>query len=252
MLHVSADTTLAELVRHDERAAAVLERFGLHFCCAGERPLSAAAAEDGAELDAVLAALASLGAPPADLETPMRLTLRELTTRILDQHHKYVREQVPHVMNWLERLVAHHGTTHPELAEIREVFVNVAAGLLRHMLKEEHLLFPYVRDLEDAQANGTGVPANAFSTVLNPIRMMEADHERDVRALAHLRALSHDYAVPPGGCDTYHVCMRALEAFERDLHRHVHLENNVLFPRAIALERQLLDASDNQPGRPCT
>jgi regulator of cell morphogenesis and NO signaling len=241
---VSVDTTLADLVRRDERAAAVLERFGLHFCCGGDRPLAAAAAEDGAALDDVLAALRDLGEPPEDPDAPMRLTIRELTARIVERHHVYVRDQTPIILSWLERLVAHHGAAHPELIEIQRVFAGTAAGLLRHMLKEEHLLFPYVRELETARTSGRVAPANAFGTVLNPIRMMEADHAREGEALAHIRALAHDYAVPAGGCATYRACMDALAGFERDLHQHVHLENNVLFPRAIAIERELADAAE--------
>ena len=117
-----------------------------------------------------------------------------------------------------------------------DLFAAVALEMTSHMAKEEHILFPYMVSLEEASAAGTAAPASPFGTVRNPIRMMEAEHESAGDAMARIRALTSGYAVPPGACTTYRVCLQELEAFERDLHEHVHLENNILFPRALRLE----------------
>jgi regulator of cell morphogenesis and NO signaling len=147
-----------------------------------------------------------------------------------------VRQSVPRIREHLAKVVAAHGSRHPELATIESDFSTTAEELLQHLMKEEGVLFPYVASLAEADAHGGPPPPDMFGTVQNPIRMMEIEHQEAGDNLASIRQLSHDYTAPSDACNTYRLVLEELEAFEKDLHRHVHLENNVLFPRAVELE----------------
>jgi regulator of cell morphogenesis and NO signaling len=236
----TADRTLGELVLDDARAARVFENFGLDFCCNGRRTLREAADAQNVQLESVVSALVALGAPAAEDVAPAEWDdLSVLTRHIVDRHHGYVRSASPALAGWLERLVQRHGERHPELEAMRQTFDELADEMSMHMMKEENILFPYINDLADARARRTRMPPSPFGTVLNPVRVMEADHALVGELMAKLRALSSEFVAPSDGCATYRLCFTELEAFERDLHRHIHLENNVLFPRAIELERNL-------------
>lgn len=155
-----------------------------------------------------------------------------LLDHIVQTHHAYVRGALPRIAACLATLVQTHGRRHPELAQIAARFEALGRELLQHMLKEERVLFPYIREL----ATAPRVAASPFGTVENPIRMMEREHERAGALVCDIRALSGDYTVPSDGCTTYRACYEDLAHFEHDLRRHVHLENDVLFPRALELE----------------
>jgi regulator of cell morphogenesis and NO signaling len=159
-------------------------------------------------------------------------TVDRLVDHIVATHHAYVRSALPRIAASLTTLMEVHGARHPELAQIAARFDGVAQDFLQHMRKEEHVLFPYVRELA---ARGPRRPS-PFGTVENPIRMMEREHEHSDAQMREIRHLANGYVPPPDGCATYRACFDELAQFERDLHRHVHLENNVLFPRAVELE----------------
>jgi regulator of cell morphogenesis and NO signaling len=142
------------------------------------------------------------------------------------------------LVNHTQKVAKVHGEAHPEMREVAHLFHEVADEMTTHMAKEEHILFPYIVALEQAKRANTSTPATPFGTVRNPIRMMEAEHESAGDAMARIRSLTSGYAIPAGACTTYRVCLQELEAFERDLHEHVHLENNILFPRAVELESE--------------
>lgn len=167
----------------------------------------------------------------------VRGDLSSLIGHIVGQHHRYVREHQPILAGWLDKLVTRHGATHPELIEIREVFETLSRELLQHMAKEENILFPYIERLSSATPNGPRASLRSpFGTILNPIRAMEQEHYAADNLLARLRALTGGYQPPEDGCTTYRVCFEGLARFEADLRQHVHLENDVLFPGALALE----------------
>lgn len=233
------DTTLGDIVARDYRAAAVLERFGLDFCCGGRRTLDEACGAKNVSPQQVAAALDELtGSAPSD--APDRSwDAGALITHIVSVHHAYVREALPSITAHLEKLVRAHGERHPELLRIAEHVDNVARDMKTHMFKEEEVLFPYVRALQAAVTHGAPPPPNMFGTVQNPIRMMEIEHAAAGNELEVIRELTNNYTVPADGCTTYRVCFRELEAFDADLRRHVHLENNVLFPKALGLESEL-------------
>lgn len=239
-IHVAAaERSLGELVQEDGRAARVFERFGLDFCCNGRRTLREAADTQHVPLDEIIGALADLGRPAAtDTEPDEWRDLRVLVSHIVGQHHSYVRSVSPAVIAWLDRLVERHGNRHPELEAIRQTFGELAAELAMHMKKEENVLFPYITFLAAGNPDGARMPAGAFGTVLHPIQVMEADHAYAGELSDRLRTLSGGFVAPPDACTTYRLCYAELERFERDLHRHIHLENNVLFPRAIDQEQK--------------
>jgi regulator of cell morphogenesis and NO signaling len=164
--------------------------------------------------------------------------LRGLVRSIVDRHHAYVRRITPVIDGWLEKLVRRHGDRHPELTTVRTTFTWLSEDLIAHMVKEEHILFPYIEALAGAADTGAA-PRAEFGTIANPIGMMEREHQDAGKQLQRLRIATNGYVPPQDGCTTYRLCYEELARFESDLHRHVHLENNVLFPQALELERTL-------------
>jgi regulator of cell morphogenesis and NO signaling len=225
--------TIGDIVANNYQAAAIFERFGLDFCCGGRSSLADACRRREVDLQAVIAELERLGeasgaAPSAD---PV-----ELVDYILSRHHAYVRNAIPAIRTHLTKVVAVHGARHPELAGVSDHFETVSRDLTLHMMKEEQVLFPYICALADAQ--GGSQPPGMFGSVQNPIRMMESEHQAAGDEMGRIRALTSGYQAPENACTTYRLVFEELREFERDLHLHVHLENNVLFPKAIALEAQ--------------
>jgi regulator of cell morphogenesis and NO signaling len=153
-----------------------------------------------------------------------------------------VRTALPTIARYLVKLHEVHGVRHPELARIAAIFDGVSSEFEQHMFKEEQILFPYVRDLGKRATQACGSAMSPFGTVENPIRMMEREHREAADELRLIRELTNGYRPPADGCATYQVCMAELDRFERDLHRHVHLENNVLFPKAVQLEKASVGA----------
>ena len=226
------DTTIRAIVADDYRAAAVFQRYGIDFCCGGNRSVDDASREAGISADEVLRAVAAATQSPDVNATRFNeWDLVRLTDHIVDKHHGFVRDAIPVLLGHTRKIRDVHGARHPELREVAELFTAVADEMTSHMWKEEHILFPFITAL------ARGEEANApFATVRNPIRMMEAEHESAGGAMARIREITNGYTPPGDACTTFKVCLQELEAFERDLHQHVHLENNILFPKAARLE----------------
>jgi regulator of cell morphogenesis and NO signaling len=228
--------TVGELVARRPAAVRVFERFGYDYCCGGKRTLEDAARRAGADCQVVQAALATADAPAADEPDPAGMSLAALCEHIVETHHAYLRAGLPRIDRLLTKVIAAHADRHPELCELGRVFGEFAAELFRHMAKEECVLFPAVRRLEQERI----VPAGSFGTVASPIRMMEAEHDHAGGALVVMRALTNGFTPPADACPTYRALLAALADLEADMHRHVHAENNVLFPRAVRLEAELV------------
>jgi regulator of cell morphogenesis and NO signaling len=239
LMNAPFDTaTIGDIVANDYRAAAIFEDFGIDFCCGGRRSFADACALASADPDALMDALRALAPDAAAGAEAISWPMDRLIDHIVNVHHAFVRDALPRIADHLAKLVAVHGERHPELSRVMATYETVSDELMQHMMKEEQILFPYVRDLAAQQSKADASIVSPFGTVENPIRMMEREHRDAADGLGDIRDLTRDYTAPDDGCQTYRVTMEELAAFERDLHRHVHLENNVLFPRAIAMERQ--------------
>ena len=216
----------------------VFEKLGIDFCCGGNRPLEEACAAANLNLDQVLQALETAIAEPArPSDRELRSgSLAELVSHIVRTHHAFVRAQIPEVEHLLEKVHSKHGPNHPELTPIRTVFHGLGQELMMHMMKEENILFPYIERMEESVVQHEPILPPPFGTVANPVGMMEREHDSAGIALRTLRETSRDYAPPADACTSFRALYTALENFERDLHQHIHLENNVLFPRALEME----------------
>ena len=237
-----AQRTIGDLVAEDYRRATAFKKHGIDFCCGGGITLEAACEKKGLSLDAVQQALQDAEQSPAD--SSMRSTawsLDFLADYIVNEHHSYVRESLPILQEFALKVARVHGAANPEVVRIALLFDEVAIELREHMAKEEEVLFPYIKTLVAAQKSNQVLTRPAFGTVRNPIRMMEHEHDRAGDMMREIRELSRDFTPPEHACNTYRVLYAKLEEFEDDLHRHVHLENNILFPKAMALEENLLD-----------
>jgi regulator of cell morphogenesis and NO signaling len=218
----------------------VFERYGIDYCCHGKTSLSDACRERGIDPDHVLDELQrgrSRGGPLARDWHHARLA--ELCDHIECTHHAYLREELPRLAEQIDKVIAAHVDRHPELQGVRRTFQELRAELEPHMMKEERVLFPAVRALE----RSAGLPAFPFGTLRNPIRVMEDEHDVASQALSRLRQLTNDYRPPDDACPTYRALMDRLARLEGDLHRHIHKENNILFPRAAQLEESLSGAT---------
>ncbi|HYT76175.1 MAG TPA: iron-sulfur cluster repair di-iron protein [Vicinamibacterales bacterium] len=234
------DMTIRELVAGDFRTAAVFERHGVDFCCHACQTLAEGCEEAGVDAGPLLQELEAILESPADAATRFNeWPLPSLVDHIVTRHHAYVRESLPRLLSHSRKIADVHGSRHPELARVAKLVEEVNDEMTSHMMKEEHILFPYISNLARAAEGAGSRPMAPFGTVQNPIRMMEAEHESAGRAMAEMRSLTNGFRPPADACGTYQVCLQELEAFEQDLHAHVHLENNILFPKAARIEAAL-------------
>ncbi len=234
----TTEKTVREIALEDPSSIRVFESLGIDYCCGGKRPLSDACSRANVDVDRVTELLADArrDANSGDSGEWGRKTLRDLIQHIAENHHGYVRRETPRLQTMLTKVVTKHGAGHPELAQIQELFLAVSQELSTHMLKEEQVLFPYIERMEQSVLAGEPVPSAFFGTVKRPIANMVAEHDDAGAVLAQIRNLTGEYTAPAGACPTFLGLYRGLLEFERDLHHHVHLENNILFPRAVAME----------------
>lgn len=230
---INASRKVGELATEVPGAAQVFQRAGIDFCCGGEKTLDAACAAHGVDAATVVAELALRAGNVAESSDAhwREEPVQDLITHIVKQHHAYVRRESPTLQAWLDKVVQVHGGRHPELAQIRQSFIGVIAELSQHMAKEELLLFPAIARL----ASPNPPDAQTAAAISAPVQQMIREHDHTGNDLAEMRQASGGYRVPADGCATYRVLFEGLAAFEADMHRHVHLENNILFPRAMAM-----------------
>jgi regulator of cell morphogenesis and NO signaling len=234
------DMTIREIVANDFRAAAVFQRHGIDFCCKGNRSIEEACRNRAVTAERVLQEVTEATSAPATGGPRFNSwDLGTLATYIVANHHAFVKQAIPALLAHTRKIASVHGATHPELPEVAALIEGVAEEMSSHMMKEEDILFPYISGLALASRGEGGSPSAPFATVRNPIRMMEMEHESVGDAMARIRLLTAGYRFPEDACTTYRVCLQELEAFERDLHEHVHLENNILFPKAARLEAEI-------------
>lgn len=235
----AAETTVRKIALDNPATVRVFESLGIDYCCGGNLPLKDACLRANVSPEAVLKLIQDLdtatqGAPDDWMTAPFA----ELTGHIVGRHHGYIRSEGPGLLALLGKVAAKHGARHPELSEIGALFTATFQKLSVHMLKEEQVLFPFLTSMDAAYRSGQPLPAAFFGSVRNPIASMLTDHNDAGESMAEIAALSGNYQPPSGACPSYVALYHGLAEFERDLHRHVHLENNILFPRALEMEQR--------------
>jgi len=229
--------TVREIALQQPSSIRVFEQFGIDYCCGGRKPLAEACAAGNIELNTVVSALESAAVAPAAIAANWQQSpMAELVAHIVATHHTYVKSELPRLAMLAQKVVNRHGDTKPELPQIQAALAALDEELTQHLAKEEAILFPFIVKLERASDGAAAQPAACFGTVANPIAMMTQEHEAAGALLATMRTLSQNFAPPVGACPTFHAFYNGLREFEQDLHQHIHLENNILFPRAIELE----------------
>jgi len=236
------DLTLSQIVRDDFHAAAVLEKYHLDFCCKGSRLFNEACKEKGLSGEEILHEIKNQSGSQKDEAKFNKWQLDFLIEYIVNNHHKYIRESGPVIDAHIEKVAAVHGKNHPETIETAKLFSIIYKDLRQHLMKEEEILFPYIKYLVKIKNENAPVETPYFGTIANPIRMMEAEHQSAGDIFERIRILTNNFALPDDACNTYKVSYSELNEFELDLHRHVHLENNILFPKAIELEKEIFEA----------
>lgn len=229
--------TVRDIATENPGAVRVFEKYGIDYCCGGRVPLADACAAKNLNVDDVIASLEGAVAPSSSGEKDWgKESLASLAAYIVDTHHAFVNREIPRLNGLAGKVVSRHGDTRQELAVIQSKLAELGEEMITHQGKEEIVLFPYIGKFE-RYASGSGVkPRSCFGTIDHPITMMTRDHDYAGNLIADIRRLSQDYTPPADACPTFRAFYAGLLEFEQDLHQHIHLENNILFPRALALE----------------
>ena len=234
------EETLGQIAARDLRKVEIFKKYGLDFCCGGKQTVREACAKKGLDLEKVEAELKMASSNPVARPLPYNEWAPDfLCDFIVNTHHRYVSKTLPDLLGYAKKVSRVHGEHHPELLRIYQLVQEINDEMTAHMMKEENILFPFIRKMFSATLDHSSFQAAHFGTVQNPVAMMESEHEDVGGKMAEIRLLSGDYSLPEGACGSYSVLYRLLQEFEEDLHIHVHLENNILFPRAIALEKEI-------------
>jgi len=241
-MEIISTKTVRELALEIPEATRVFEKFGIDYCCGGGKVFSEACAAAGLSPDEVVRSLENAQRQTKSLtdETIDWRTqpLSKLTSYIVTKHHAFTRDELDRLIPLVTKVCSVHGGNHPELLRVQGLFQDLYRDLIPHMHKEEMVLFPVIEQMDQAVSKGRPAPVPFFGTVQNPIRMMMMEHDRAGEILKEIRQISNGFTVPSDGCISYETLYKALVALEQDLHEHIHLENNILFPRATEMEDQ--------------
>jgi regulator of cell morphogenesis and NO signaling len=229
-------------------ATRIFEQLGLDYCCGGGRTLLDACEKLKVPVNEVVRSLeaAEYSVNPGDKVRDWQTeSLTGLSAHIVDTHHVFTKQELARLEKLFDKVCSRHGENHPELAELRGAFEHAKQDLIPHMLKEEQVLFPYIARMEEAVSEQRAVPAPFFVTVQNPVRMMMMEHDTVGDLLTQMRRITGNYTTPDDACISYQTLYQALQELEADLHQHIHLENNILFPRAVEMESSVEPAWQN-------
>ena len=233
--------TVAEIVNDNFRTSDVFKKYKIDFCCGGHKTLSDVCQTKNISLDAVEAELETVAnARNTGLPDTHHWTLSLIVDYIVGNHHEYITRSIPLLLQYTNKVARVHGENHPELKQVQTLFHEAVMELDAHMSKEEHILFPFIKSMEKHFTSRETLQESGFGRIQNPIGMMEHEHDTVGSIFKNIRQLTSDFTPPEDACNTYRVLFSKLEEFETDLHIHIHLENNVLFPRAIKMEQQML------------
>ena len=232
---------IGELVAKDYRTASVFKKYSIDFCCQGNRTIEEACEKKNIDTKKVLEDLVAMMESKSESTSNYQSWPLDLLADYIEKkHHRYVQGKTLEIQPYLDKICKVHGERHPELLKIKEEFNASAGELAAHMKKEELILFPFIRKMTQAKMENIKVDAAHFGTVINPIQMMMDEHTVEGNRFRKIEELSNNYTPPQDACNTYRVSFALLKEFEQDLHLHIHLENNILFPKAIEIEIELI------------
>ncbi|HLV14928.1 MAG TPA: iron-sulfur cluster repair di-iron protein [Xanthomarina sp.] len=229
---------IGQFVTEDYRTASVFSKYGIDFCCKGHRTLEEVCTKNNIDCELLLSDLEKVLSATSNQSIDYKSWPLDLLAEYIEKkHHRYVEEKTPILRQYLDKLCKVHGGRHPELFKINELFIASTSELAAHMKKEELILFPFIKKMVKAQIDKSVISSPQFGTVKNPISTMMQEHENEGERFREIAELSNNYTPPADACNTYKVTFAMLDEFEKDLHLHIHLENNILFPEAEKLEK---------------
>ena len=239
-MNINENQILGEIVAQDYRTASVFKKYGIDFCCQGNRTIREASEKKGIEPKVLLQELEHVDNINVNSGTDFQSWPIDLLADYIEKrHHQYVENKILEIKPYLDKICKVHGDRHPELFDIQNEFHAASGELAAHMKKEEFILFPFVRKMVKAKQDGVKISAPFFGSVQNPVHMMMDEHSVEGDRFSKIDELSSHYTPPEDGCNTYKVTFALLKEFEEDLHLHIHLENNILFPKTMAMEKEL-------------
>jgi regulator of cell morphogenesis and NO signaling len=235
------EMTIGEIVTENYRTASIFNNYNIDFCCKGNVPFGEVCSNKNIDSEKLLNEVKTILNATSDSSLDYQnWQIDLLANHIEAKHHSYIVNKTPELNNFLNKLCSVHGKNHPELFQVREMFSASAGELAKHMKKEELILFPYVRQMVLSQQKNEKLKTPHFGTVTNPIQMMMTEHSTEGDRFRMMEEITNNYTVPSDGCTTYKVTYSMLKEFQNDLHLHIHLENNILFPKAILMEEEVL------------
>ncbi len=243
-MEITKDLKVGDLVKINFKIAQVFDKNNIDYCCGGGMTIEEACKMNGTDFEKILPELKQVsGQQDADSEYINSLNASELCDYIEKRHHSYVNRNLNFIKEKLKKLCDVHGMNHYELFEIKEEFDEAAGNLTVHMKKEELILFPYIRKMVQFEKEEK-IRHDEFGGITQSINLMNAEHDTEGERFKKISSLSNRYQCPPDGCNTYNITFKTLQEFENDLHKHIHLENNILFPMALKLENKLIQLSN--------
>ena len=237
-MNIQEKTTIGDFVAKDYRTAAIFSKYGIDFCCKGQRTIEEVCTKKNINKTNLLNELNAILATQNDSDIDFNSWPLDLLINYIEKkHHRFIEEKTPSLIQFLEKLCNVHGSNHPELFEITTLFKDSAIELAPHLKKEELILFPFIKEMMQATKSHGSIGEPHFVTVKNPIAAMMNEHDHEGERFRKIALLTNNYTPPEDACNTFRVTFSLLEEFEQDLHKHIHLESNILFPKAKALEK---------------
>ncbi|WP_435262582.1 iron-sulfur cluster repair di-iron protein [Tenacibaculum sp. nBUS_03] len=238
-MNINKNTLISTIVAENYKSATIFKSYGIDFCCNGNRSIETVCNTKNINKSILINKLDNCFKSEIDTNNYQAWDIDFLSDYIYNKHHKYVEKTIPELKLYLDKLCKVHGMYHPELFEIYKLFTESANDLTMHMKKEELILFPYFKKLIKAAKNKSTISSNLFNSLKSPIAMMHEEHDNEGSRFRKISELSNNYSPPVDACNTYKVTYHLLQEFEEDLHKHIHLENNILFKKGVELEKTL-------------
>ncbi|MGG8497570.1 iron-sulfur cluster repair di-iron protein [Tenacibaculum sp. TC6] len=238
-MNINKDTLVADIVAENYKTATVFKKYGVDFCCNGNRTIHEVSKKRKINEEVIINELSDELNNASSEQNYANWDIDFLSDFIYQNHHIYVEKQIPEILHYLDKISKVHGDKHPELLEIKQLFKESSGALTTHMKKEELILFPFIKKIAKAFKSGESLEQPPFGSIQNPIDMMHHEHDDEGERFRKIAALSNNYTPPQDACNSYKIAFSLLREFEEDLHKHIHLENNILFKKAILTEAKL-------------